>query len=502
MTYRRDQNSVTPTRAPRRRRVWRRLRAEGGFTLIEALVAATVLVVGLITAASILVIATHSDASVRAREGAVTLARQVTEDARSLDYSQISSSTITSSLQAMPGLANTSSGSNWTVTRGPTGDQVTYTIAASVASLNDAKVDTSGATTDVKQVTVTVSWNTFNGKTHSYSETTTMTAAGQDPGLIASALQLNSPTSGYAGSATAPVIITSIASLKFQVSAPSATSAIVWTLNGGKATSWAGSTPTSGNPWISSAWSLSGVSDGTYTIGAQAEDANGVLGPAVTIPVRLIRNVPAAPTVTNYGFNSNLMVNGQPTTEAEVQWASNSELNVVGYQVTSQTTSSTCQTSTTSFSPTGCSNWWCFSPTACTDLNSPSDSSDQFYNVQALYYDSNNVLRAGTATTVKIPDGTPSPPGQVPLVNLQAVTQPDNTAILTWTPPVGGTTVSFYRIYRDGDNYSNRYDTVAASTCSVTCTYHDTNRTTGHDYYITAVSSKLAESAATGPVNG
>jgi Tfp pilus assembly protein PilV len=482
---------------------WKHLgRSEEGFTIIEALVASMVLVVGLLTAAAILIVSDHAISSVRAREGAVTLARQITEDARSLDYSQISSSNIVSTLQAMPGLANTSSGSTWTIARGPTGNQVTYTVTASVSAFNDAH-DSSGSTTDIKQVTITVRWTTFQGKNYSYTETTTLSAAGQDPGLIASNLALSSPSSGYSGTSTAPVITASTTtSLQFSVTAPTGTTAIVWTLNGGKESSWNGSAPSSGTTWTSSSWSLSSVSDGTYTIGAQAEDANGVDGPTVAIQVRLIRNVPSAPNVTGYGFNSNFMVNGSPTTEAEVQWSSNPELNVIGYQITSPT-GSTCQTSTSAFSSTSCTNWWCSSATACVDLNSPAtNASNRTYTVQALYYDVNNVLRTGTATNVLLASGTPSPPPQVPLVSLTAVTEPDDSAIITWIPPTGGTAVSFYRIYRDGANYASRYDTVPASSCSATCTYHDSNRTTSHSYYITAVSASMAESAATGPVSG
>jgi hypothetical protein len=249
------------------------------------------------------------------------------------------------------------------------------------------------------------------------------------------------------------------------------------------------------------------VSDGTYTISAQAEDANGVDGPAVSMSVRLIRNVPSAPSVTGYGFNSNLMASGSATPAAEIQWNPNSELNVIGYQVKSPS-GSTCTTSTTSFSPNCGTNWWCSSPEACVDLNPPSTSAANLsYSVQALYYDASNTLRAGTATSVALTSGTPSPPPQVPLVNLGVVTQPDNTAVITWVPPVAGTPVSFYRIYRDGDNYANRYDTVSASSCSATCTYHDTGRTSGHSYYITAVGgttpgADMAESQATGPVTG
>jgi hypothetical protein len=498
--------AAQPTPLPRAKaltRLGRRLRVDEGFTLVEVLAATLIVVVGLITAASILIITDHADVSVRAREGAVALARQVTEDVRSIDYSQISSTTLASTLQSDDtSLANTSSGSTWTVTRGPSGNVVTYTIGVSVNSFSDAH-DTSAtpSSTDVKQVTVTIGWTTFQGTTHQYSETTTLTAAGQDPGLIASNLQLV-PSSANSGTAFAPVITSAATSLQFKVTAPSGTSAIVWTLNGGKQSAWAGSTPTTGSVWTSGAWSLSGVSDGTYTVGAQAEDANGVLGPTVTIPVRLIRNVPSAPTVSAYGFNSNVMVNGAPTTEAEVQWSANPEANIVGYQITSH--GSTCQTSTTSFSSTSCSNWWCFSPESCIDLNSPSDTSSATYSVQALYFNASNVETAGTATSVVLPSGTPSPPPQVPQVTLTAVTEPDDSGILTWTPPAtaGLTPVSFYRIYRDGDNYSNRYDTVSASSCSATCSYHDTNRITGHSYYITAVSATLAESAPTGPVTG
>jgi Tfp pilus assembly protein PilV len=515
------QTPSTPACAPRWRRWATRLRAEGGFTLIEALVATMVLTVGLLTTFMMLTIATHQSADVRAREGAVTLARQITEDARSIPYSQISGSTIVSTLQAMPGLANSSSGSSWTIVR----NGFTYTVTAGVTSVSDTK-DSSGAT-DFEQVTATVTWTTFQGKTQSVTETTTLSRAGQDPGLIASnlALDVTWPTAGISGSTTAPVITSNgITSLQFQVTAPSGTTAIVWSLNGGKQSSWAGSAPSSGNTWVSNVWSLpawtcspsppapppacSGVSDGTYTIGAQAEDSNGVDGPAVTIPVRLIRTVPTAPNVTGYGFNSNFMVSGQPTTVADIQWNPNSELNVIGYRVYSPSGTMICQTSTTSFSSNCGANAWCSGPTACVDLNPPStNASNLTYSVRALYYDSNNNLQAGTATSVTLASGTPSPPPPVPVVSLGVVTQPDNTGVITWTPPVGGTPVSFYRIYRDGDNYTDRYDTVAASTCSVTCTYHDTGRTSGHSYYVTAVGgttagADMAESQATGPVTG
>lgn len=496
----------------------RRARDEGGFTIVEALAAALVLTVGLLTLTVMLIVSTHTSAGVRAREAGVTLARQITEDARSIPYSQISGSTIVSTLQGMPGLANSGTGSTWTVVR----NGVTYTVTVSVTPVYDSKDPSNAAsstTIDFQQVAVTVAWKTFQGKTHSYTETTTVSRAGQDPGLIASGLQLSNPAWGTAGvsgaSAAAPVITsTGITSLQFSVNAPAGTSAIVWSLNGGKQSSWAGSAPSSGNTWTSSPWSLSGVSDGTYTVEAQAEDANGVAGPAVTIPVQLIRNVPSAPNVTGYGFNPNFMVSGTAKTVADFQWTPNPELNVVGYRVYDPSGAAICQTSTTAFSSNCGANAWCFSPTVCTDLNGSKwvSSNNPTYTVRALYYDANKTLQEGNAQAVTLASGTPVPPPPVPQVSLTAITEPDNTAIITWSPPTGGTPVSFYWIYRDGDNYTNRYDTLSASSCTTsngttTCTYHDTNRSSSHDYYITAVGgttpgADMAESPATGPVTG
>src|SRR2546426_839807 len=78
------------------------------------------------------------------------------------------------------------------------------------------------------------------------------------------------------------------------VTAPEGTTAIVWSVDGVTQ-----STPeaikTGATKW-SFSWTVSGLSDGTYQVGAQAQQANGVIGPAVSIPVKLIRSVPAAPS--------------------------------------------------------------------------------------------------------------------------------------------------------------------------------------------------------------
>jgi Tfp pilus assembly protein PilV len=475
-----------------------RLREEEGFTIVEVIVATIVLTIGLLTTYLMLAVAVHSSSSVRQREEGVNLARQVTEDARSIPYSQLSTSTLVTMLQAYPGLANQGSGSAWQIKRGG----YWYTVTA---TLNDPTTGGAPTTaTSIKEVGVTVNWNTYQGNAHQYTETTLVSKAGQDPGLQASQLQLATPpwgAAGIQGTQFAPVVTsTGITSLTFTVNAPAGTQAIVWTLNGNKQTAWNGSAPGSGTTWTSSAWSITGLSDGTYTVGAAAEDANGVDGPAITIPVRLIRNVPSAPTVTGYGFNTNLP--GVSGTVAEIQWKANPEQNVVGYRIYHGSTQ-ICQTSLTTANSScgvGGNSAWCTSTTSCVDLAPGSTTSNLTYTVKALYYDVNNTLQEGNGANVTLTSGTPTPPPAPTLAAGQGVsTQLDSTGIVTWTPSVGGTPVSFYRIYRDGTGYTNRYDTIDASTCSAVCSYHDVNRSEGHSYYITAVGgttlgSDMAES--------
>src|SRR5437660_4508494 len=107
------------------RRARRRIQSSCGFTLIETMIAAFVLVVALMGAFVLLDAATKISAATRAREGATNLAREVTEDARSIPFSELSPSNIESKLQAMNGLANQSGGSQWQIVR----RGYTYTVA-------------------------------------------------------------------------------------------------------------------------------------------------------------------------------------------------------------------------------------------------------------------------------------------------------------------------------------------------------------------------------------
>ena len=106
---------------------------------------------------------------------------------------------------------------------------------------------------------------------------------------------------------------------------------------------------------------------------------------------------------------------------------------------------------------------------------------------------------------------TPLSPIPVPATpsSLTVTANSDGTATLSWNAPTTGAPVSFYRIYRGGQDYTNRYDVVDPTTnCTGgTCTYTDTKRNSGstYSYSVTAVGgtatgASMAESKAIGPV--
>src|SRR5438128_2464790 len=111
-----------------------RLRAQAGFGLIETLIAALILVVGIAGLFNALNVSVHGEASTRAREGATNLAREILEDARTIPYAQLTPTDIVSELQAMPGLANAGT-KGWTIAR----RGYTYTVTVSECAVDDPK---------------------------------------------------------------------------------------------------------------------------------------------------------------------------------------------------------------------------------------------------------------------------------------------------------------------------------------------------------------------------
>lgn len=485
------------------RRLRRSPRAEGGFTLIEVLVAALVLVLGSTALFGLLDRSVSAIAATRSREGATNLARAILEDARTVPYAQLSPTSIEGQLQAMSGLSDASSASGWQIVR----NGVTYTVTVSECSIDDPKdgygvhdssfcAESSTQRTedsqpaDLKRITADVTW-TAQGRAPDVHQVTLLTAAGESVGSSATALKLSSPV---VTAPTAPVIVTEPTGheLKFTVTSPTGTAGMVWSVEGVRQTP--APVLESGTTWTFS-WPIGSLSDGSYQIAAQAVNAAGVTGPPVSIVVTLIRKEPSAPKGIIAGFNT-VNVSGSPTQVIELQWQPNSERNVIGYRVYRPGKGLACPASSATLSLS----------VTCIDFSPPATTASNLsYEVVALYRKAEGEVLskevsegpAGVVTVVggaKAPAGPNTPGGPLTLAH-----QADGSVRLTWSAPTGGATVAFYRIYRTSTDYTGRYDTTATGT---TTSYVDTDATVSHTYWVTAVGANLTESAFLGPVTG
>jgi type II secretory pathway pseudopilin PulG len=486
-----------------------RLGAEAGFTLIEVLMAAVILIVGIAALFGLLDSSVKATYQTRAREGATNLARQVLEDAHTIPYAQLSPSAITGQLQVMNALADSSSAAGWQIQqRG-----ITYTVTASECAIDDPK-DGSGIhpsgifceegggvegtkdqqPADLKRITVEVKW-VAQGRTPVVRQAQTISAAGEAVGLSASNLRLIEPTG--VSEPTAPVIIVEPANktLVFTATGPTGTSGMSWSLDGNRQSP--APTLKEGTTWTFS-WVIGGLSDGTYKVTAQAINSTGVVGPPFSISVTLIRGAPASPTVIAGGFNT-INVSGTPKKVAELQWHANAERNVIGYRVYNPSKQLVCPESSSTLSLA----------LTCIDFNPPAPTAANLkYEVVALYRKnvpgqevlSSTVVSESPAGSFTLAGGEPPPAGpNVPEAPLTLVHNADGSVTLTWSAPKSGASVTFYRIYRGSTNYTSRYDVTGSGS---TTTYVDTDAVGIHSYWVTAVSSNLTESPFLGPVTG
>jgi type IV pilus modification protein PilV len=475
------------------------VRDEAGFTLIEVLVAMVVLVVGLLGLLNMLDTSVKASMTTRAREGATNLARQIIEDARTIPYAQVIPTSIESQLQAMSGLADASSASGWQVER----RGFAYTVTVKECALDNSKdglAKTHGSTfcegqqawkegiavdtepEDLKRITVEVGW-TIQKHTATVKQVSTLTAAGQSIGLIATKLELTSPFAS-----TTPVIeAEATKALTFSVSFPEGASAIIWSLEGAKQeeiTLSSKATSTTFSWTINESAQKIYVSDGTYQISAQAVNSTGVIGPPISIPVRLIRGTPKAPSEIVGGFNT-VYTSGSATEVAELQWKADSERDVIGYRVYGPAKELICPESTETLS----------TATSCIDLDLlATKPSERAYSVVALYRNAAEVVKESSPgeVTIKRSESTaPNPPTSLVLTK-----NADGSVTLKWTAPTGGAEVSFYRIYRGSKEYTSRYGE------TTTTEFKDTDAATTHEYWVTAVGKHLTESTFLGPVTG
>lgn len=460
-------------------------RGERGFTMIEVMIAATVLVVGVLATFQLMDTASGATARNSARLGAQGLAREITEYARATDYDKLQPLTLETALRQRPSLTGT--GSPWTIRRRGT----TYTVTDSVCTFDDPKdglastppnnpcpaaaavnTQVDANPDDFRRVTITLAWKVRGLATKMTQSALIVNPAGglgpriitfTDPGNVDQTASSLSWGSGGLTTSSAAGVHWSVddgISQGDAVGGPTSWS-FTWNLGAEKLTPLT----------LDGTW----VPDGNYVVQVQAVDSRGVPGEARDIVVHVNRHDPAQ--VSNLAGGYNARFGGV----VDLHWDRYAERDVLGYRVYRDGSTLVCPSSGGGY----------ISDNNCTDASPGAAGSTHTYTVKAvdckpLYNATCNNEGVGNDLPVTLSAG--SAPAAVTTVTATIV---DGLPKLTWTAVPGA---QFYRIYRDsGTGLSGRYD----QTITSDATYTDPHpgNSTQHTYWVTAVGSTFNESA-------
>ena len=334
----------------------RKLNDKRGYTLVELLVAAFVLVIGMAGAFALLNGANRSSTTNNARMGATNLARELLEDARSVDYHSLTPTGVLPALQAKAGV--TGNPTPWVVAR----RGIQYTVTSDVCTFDDPKDNIAAAPPanvctpqapvpasatglepeiqpdDFRRVTVNIAWNTGSGDlTLKQVSLINNPSGGLGPRItlfnppIVLANGNSGQVTGGTG-ATFPTTTTTAGSVRWNSdgtpngSGDSTGGPTTW------GTTWQLGTAPVGTDPLTAGWSTTqydaatAVLDGTYTVTAQAFDDLGIAGDSRAAVLPLNRSQPITVTGFDAGVNFN-------TNLVEFHWNQNPELDIIGYRV-------------------------------------------------------------------------------------------------------------------------------------------------------------------------
>jgi Tfp pilus assembly protein PilV len=461
------------------------LRSHDGFTLVELMAAALVLVVGMLSILTVLHSGIEKTTLSQQRVAANNLARELTETARTADYDTLTPSGAATALQAANVQLASESPSEWTVKRGST----TYTIEATACTFDDPADDLQASPAvgnrcannpggaagdangdDFRRLAFDVSWIDLSHN-QKYVHTQTTLVANPAGGIGPRIVSFPDAAAVGPGATTAT----------FTVNTTYAAS-VHWNADDG--TSEGDATPNASRTVWTITWPLKAVGaagailDGTYFVTAQALDDRGIAGDSKLATVTINRSAPFAPT----GFNG-----GHDTRSGDwvdLVWQLNPERDIVGYQVFwagADGIVGNANDVRVCPSPAAGATYLGKAVSSCQDLTPPNGAAK--YYIQAL-----DSTQTGARTELSIPAPGPRPgaPASLGVAGAEAPT-------LSWTAPASGT-VKFYRIYRDGMAVGDRIGT------SDTLSYTDVDDGKVHSYYVSTVDDKYNESDLVGPV--
>jgi prepilin-type N-terminal cleavage/methylation domain-containing protein len=507
---------------------------DAGFTLIEVLVAALVLVVGLLALFGMIIVSDHAIARDRIRQAETSLAREVLEDARSLPYGDLNTPALAGSLQPLvpnSAVAGPQSAPTLTVTR----SIYTFSVALSACSMDDPS---DGYGNHSLPPASGGSWcpDTLAGPSGTtdtnpddykrVSATVTPIGGTQTPVVQQTILIYNRPTHGPAVSCltttqgqcpgtSQTITSSSTTSLTFYVTTTSVADRIQWLVNGaqppasqiasGSVDPYQPSSTTSSFTWIFPQVNGSYI-DGSFTITAVAYDSNGNAGTRSTLQITIDRHRPLAPASVTAGWNQQLQI-------VDILWSPSIDQDVLYYQVWhqvgTQPAAEVCQTANAT--TTSCTDTTAPAPTEpSTCSNPPTDSgtSNQYW---VYGFDSGGQGTASASVDANVCDHPPYAP-----TNLSG-TLSGSTLTLSWTAPSpgdpdAGDSIAWWRIYRwaggsSGQTLSNRYDLIGATAPGggQVTSYTDSSADPGgaaQSYCVSAVDTHLNESPCSNVVTG
>jgi prepilin-type N-terminal cleavage/methylation domain-containing protein len=469
-----------------------RVRNERGFTLIEVMVTILILVIGIGATLSLIDGANARTLATKQREAGNALTREVIEAARSVPYRQLNPTSAKTTIQAIPGLEDTTPLTGaWTVERRKT----EYTVSLSVCSIDDDQDglgDTAGGNycgggggvadrnpDDYKRATVTVSWKSGSG-----------TKSIQQAGIVNNEASSAGPAVEIISQdPSGDEIKSDVSHIRFGVQADPDAVAIRFAVDG-----VIHGTANAANATFD--WDIDSgghhVPDGTYNVSVTAFDKESVPGPTRSRTIRLNRDIPSAPQDVFGGFNPRIGFT-DVNDIVELQWGRNTEPDVTGYRVYREAGATDVLVCDYATNPT---------QTECRDMSPPASLAIDYYVVAI----DENPFTGGAR------EGTPSSP----ITAFRASTQPNQPAsltatqdgddvVLTWPdaapvlPPYSGSDVIFYRVYRDGIAIGKR---IARTGQESLTAYRDSDvAADGHEYYVTSVDENFSESQPLGPVS-
>lgn len=505
-------------------------RSENGFTLIEVMVAITVLLVGVLGAVTLIDGANAQTSRTKAREGATALGRSVLEVSRGVPYAELTSERVLAELEARgEGFADSDvvAPGHQVASRG-----FVYTVTPSVCSMDDPKDslgthDEIGVTfcpdsdvivgtpatvdrnpDDYRRVAVDLTWRAGSAPVDSTSQTGIITnpVGGLGPNVLA--LTPRNPST--------PSITGSDLQADYDVLTSVAAADVAWSVNGRRMGNADGEDTEWDFTWDLGHPDTPNVYDCTYVLQAEAFDEKARAGAARALTVTVNRRAPFGPRRFVGGAN----LNGAGRGDVDLQWDANLECDVQHYVVYRDVAGGPVNEVVCEI-PRG-------EKTQCVDVSPP--AGDLTYRVVAFDIAPDGADRPGDASaeTVVVPDVVdntePDAPasltvctgGQLgdPCEDIEGNPAPDGTAVLSWPtvddPDDDGDSIRFYRVYRAAldavsPTYDDRLDVlfpvVDGTGAPVSpLVFVDATADGGHNYWVTAVDERFGESAPVGPV--